>query len=674
MNKFFLKPSLFLIFFMILSQPVFSGEFLVRDATVVIDADYDPWEGSSKWEFDGAGPDNWLSPDDYYNGTFYFRFEIISQPTDRACAAQFVIWQDWNYPTSWLEQASPHTFLYGPGSIAYASGTPASWWQYNDNPLDFSRPSDFWKLGIMLWSADPFGMIAIYKANQPQVDIHDEIWADRHDWFPMSFRYTVVAVSAGSTFSGDWDYYMGNTPSGVQPAYTIDYSNERTNEAILTQHEYSYNNSTWYDGTGVKLALSPSSIVYFRDKNDNYLTQTLIVPARPATPSFVIDYSAEQTAGTVSSAYQYSTASDMSGATAGAGAKLDLTPGTDLYFIQAATASSFRSAMQTLDVPARPAAPVFTIDFVNEATLEAVSAGIVYSLTSDMSNSTAGAGSSLPVTPGTDYYFRLTATSSAFASSVSQLEVPDRPGNPAYTINFGLEATGEAVPATVVYADNPAFSGYQSGSDAPLALTPGDTLYFRTAATSSNFESSSFMLPSPERPLLSSSSSSPTQDNPIVVNLSFGYETGTLELAKLEVGNAGILDVTGAYAISLVPETAGTVLLRVAADAVPEGNFSSELFSIVYEEMPDLLESIGNSSWELYPNPTKGIIYLRGTNQTQEPVRILLLDKLGRVIREEKPDYGIQSLDLTGMLPGIYLLILEHERGMEMFKVSLVEE
>ena len=121
--------NLFTLF--LLSQAILAGEFLIKDEVRVIDVNVSPWSGRTTWVFDGVGPDNWESPDNYYTGEFHIRYEIISQPTNRTCRAQMAIWQDWQYPF-WREQASSHTTLYGQGYVATHSSSPSSWWKHDD--------------------------------------------------------------------------------------------------------------------------------------------------------------------------------------------------------------------------------------------------------------------------------------------------------------------------------------------------------------------------------------------------------------------------------------------------------------------------------------------------------------------------------------------------------------
>ena len=95
----------------------------------------------------------------------------------------------------------------------------------------------------------------------------------------------------------------------------------------------------------------------------------------------------------VASDVEYADNVSMTGAVSGTGAKISLVPGTNKYFRKKSTASAFKSAVQTLTVPSRPAAPAFTIDYTAETIAESVTADYEYSTNASMSGATAGTGS-----------------------------------------------------------------------------------------------------------------------------------------------------------------------------------------------------------------------------------------------------------------------------------------
>lgn len=290
------------------------------------------------------------------------------------------------------------------------------------------------------------------------------------------------------------------------PVVSINYSNENTSSIASTvEYSSSSNFSSTTSGTGSSVSLSPGNDLYFRTKAtaSSFASQTrfLDVPNRPATPNFTINYAEERTVQIVSSEYSYASASDMSGAVLGTGSYIDLTPGSNRYFRRNATSSSFRSAVQTLSVPSRPATPSFSIDFANETTVENVSSNYEYSASASFASKTSGINQQVVLTPGSNIYFRHAATSSAFQSGTQTLTVPGRPAAPSYSIDYVNEQTSAAVPTSVEYATQANFANANTGQNARVSLTPGANHYFRQKATASTFASSSFHLVVPQRPI-----------------------------------------------------------------------------------------------------------------------------------------------------------------------------
>ncbi|MBN1183327.1 MAG: hypothetical protein JXB49_13630, partial [Bacteroidales bacterium] len=99
----------------------------------------------------GQMPANdWTTPYDYSNGTFYFRFEVLEQPTNSPFSIQFGIWQD---KSSQKEVVSTRYLLSGgPGTkIERSIGSPSTWHNVFPTDVDFTRPEDFYRMGLVLW-------------------------------------------------------------------------------------------------------------------------------------------------------------------------------------------------------------------------------------------------------------------------------------------------------------------------------------------------------------------------------------------------------------------------------------------------------------------------------------------------------------------------------------------
>jgi hypothetical protein len=140
------------------------------------------------------------------------RFEVLSQPTRKPFRIQFSIWQDISKTGGHSETISGNVNLSGgTGSVTATSiGSPASWWQIRtDSPVDFTRPEDFYRIGIVLWKGN-----CVVKGQGWGTDGCPEYQAE---FFPLQARITVVAVAQGSTFSG-WSNCNGGSTT---PLLTI---------------------------------------------------------------------------------------------------------------------------------------------------------------------------------------------------------------------------------------------------------------------------------------------------------------------------------------------------------------------------------------------------------------------------------------------------------------------
>ncbi|NJO70059.1 MAG: hypothetical protein HC830_12945, partial [Bacteroidetes bacterium] len=115
--------------------------------------------------------------------------------------------------------------------------------------------------------------------------------------------------------------------------------------------------------------------------------------------TFSIDYQNERTSQNVPNYYQYSF--NQTDWTTGSNAKVDLTPGQNVYFKKTETGD-----IQTLTVAGRPSAPSTGIDFTNETTTTNIGSTLEYSENSDLSGATQGNGSKVELTPGNDLYLR----------------------------------------------------------------------------------------------------------------------------------------------------------------------------------------------------------------------------------------------------------------------------
>jgi hypothetical protein len=446
-------------------------------------------------------PVDWKSPEDYYNGEIFTRYEIISEKTEEIVGLQMGFWQLLPPETGKLhETMSPMGIMNGTGSVVTTQSSPYLWWKLTAG-FDYTRMDLTWHMGINPWKVDP-----VNGDNKQIRQENTSVWAERNTkWFPMKVRVTVVAVGAYQTFSG-WDNYIDTNTGNKKPtpAVGIDYINEQTNITIPVSVEYSLNAgmSGAVNGSGQKIALTPGKDVYFRTKAGDGLyasdIQHLSVPANPLAPVITINY-ADETTSVIGTTTEWSANATLLPATQGWNSAVRLTPGTDLYFRLKATSGAFKSAVQHLVVPVRPAAPGITINYINETT-GSIPSSMEWSANAPMTSSTQGQGAPLAVTPGNDLYFRSRTSSSAFRSDIQHLTVPTRPSAPAFTINYIQEKTSEPVTVNDEYSLNSDMTGATAGTNAQITVTPGTDLYFRTKATGTAFRSGIQLLDVPSVP------------------------------------------------------------------------------------------------------------------------------------------------------------------------------
>ncbi len=446
------------------------------------------------------------------------------------------------------------------------------------------------------------------------------------------------------------------------PSFAVDYAAENTATAVSAEYQYSTqsNMASASTGTGAKVAVTPGVNLYFRKTSTAAefasAVQTLTVPARPATPSFAVDYAAENTAGVVSSEYEYSTQSNMASASAGTGVKVAVTPGTNLYFRKKATAGSFISAVQTLTVPARPATPSFTVDFNAETLAENVSADYEYSTSPSMSGAVAGSGSKPALAPGTNLYIRVRSTASQFASAVQAITIASRPSTPLYTVNFTAETTNEPVPATDEYDEDASMAGAVPGTGSVVALNPGNDLFFRTRASGSAFAGEKLQLTVPARPTMDYAIADTLRASYFMIAINLAGDKTGFGMDDIETVNCSITEV-GALICRVEPSAPGPLSLKIRANAMTAGNFASDVLEVYYKPSQSGInrnEIDGNLL--LYPSPVKDnlVISMKAAQEIQ--AQVVLLDLYGRTITTCGIHSGSAQIDCSGLTNGVYMV------------------
>ncbi|MFB6343462.1 gliding motility-associated C-terminal domain-containing protein [Saccharicrinis sp. FJH62] len=271
----------------------------------------------------------------------------------------------------------------------------------------------------------------------------------------------------------------------IPTAYTIDYFNETTNELIPSTVQWSLSAGMTdpNTGTGSVISILPATKYYFREKAtptkfESEVSAPLEVPAREDI-SFTVNYTNEHTSELVTNAYSWSYNSDMSGATSGSGTYLALSPGVDVYFRKKAQDGvAYKSNIFQLNVPDRPASVSYETNYVTEKTKSIVPTTVEWSNQSNMTSPQSGTGQELPLTPDTNYFFRVKSTNANFVSETSpELYVPLRPSLNV-TIDYVQEQTNQIVYSNTIWSKSSDLSNPTTGTGTVVPITPGQDMWF----------------------------------------------------------------------------------------------------------------------------------------------------------------------------------------------------
>ncbi len=156
--------------------------------------------------------------------------------------------------------------------------------------------------------------------------------------------------------------------------------------------------------------------------------KVLVVPARPVAPSgWILSYVGEKLVGiedlnalesTVDNQYVVMTDSSVS-------SYLTTDAAVVLKVRYRATDTDFASYPWSIELPARPEAPVYTIHYADSTTVEDVSEYVMYDIVENFANPQYGSNGKLKLQPGNTYYFKWAASEEGhvFNSATSVLEV-----------------------------------------------------------------------------------------------------------------------------------------------------------------------------------------------------------------------------------------------------------
>ena len=323
-----------------------------------------------------------------------------------------------------------------------------------------------------------------------------------------------------------------------------------------------------------------------------------------------------------------------------------------------ATKASFRSSPARLEIPSRPEAPVYTIDFLAEKTRETVPAEVEYTVNRTTGILKAGNGELLKLTPGENLWFRVKAAGGLFPSPWFLLEVPEAPDVSQIAIDFRQERlTG--LPLGAMWKIN---GGAEKFVQADLSgLIPAShsenlPVQIYVPASTQRFASKVRELLIPARPVISieeMSCSVSVPSCPAVVKLPSVYQDGVLELKSSDEDIARIEEER------IVPLRPGkctiTAVLKAGKDY-----FASEPVSATLEVTGKETEATPEVkvSKLILANGQSGDTALKFEIQgiQTEVVRLMLFNITGKVIY--RSDNYNNDYDMAGLQAGTYYYVL----------------
>lgn len=670
-------------FLLIYPNKAQSGEFAIINTTFTYTENANAFSCHESPPYPANVPANWLSPNNYWNGSFHAYYEVLDVPTNEPFGFQMGLFQYMPSAANWDGHNYYETCSFdipeirGTQTVTYNYGSPGNWWEHWNGHVDFSRVYDFESVGPVMYSLVPGAKGGLSPTSGGG---SDAAWAIRSNWFPCTIRIIIVAVSSGSTFSG-WDNYInggnGCTPTQLPiPTYGIDFGAETTDKVIPSSDEYSFNAdmSGGTSGTGQKLILTPGQDVYFRTKqqNDCLLAsgiQHLDVPSRPNMPAFSIDYLNEKTAEVIESNILYSTSSSFTNPVSGAGSKIVLTPGQDLYFWVISTGNSFASMEYHLDVPDRPSSPTTTLDYIHEST-SSIPSTQEWSTSASMTSAVSGANVPITVSPGTDLYFRVKAAANQFASSKQILNVPNRPLGPVYEIDYALEKTVSPVPATDEYSIHSDLASATSGTGGALTVTPGTDLYFRSKASASAFQSTIQYLAVPIRPALVYNGPATITAPTFTIRADLTTDMTGFDLTDLSVTNGTSQNLRENNTFDIVGIANGDIKVVIPCNTFNGASFVSNEI-VVYYNIASGFSEYENDDLSVYPNPNRdGVFYIHTSSGKLFSVEVY--NNEGQIVRKVfAKDIATGQINLHDLQKGIYILRINMENKTGMLKVIL---
>lgn len=156
---------------------------------------------------------NWRTPYNYAEGRLYYRVEVSSQPVAQDMKLQYCVWQELNGDNFGLENCGPSRSVSGtPGTVVEWSGTVASMWKLNGEPLEWERPRFRDAFAIKTAANCPVSGFNIDVSLAPGCPVREDdptllaLWANENpaEWYPLDVRLRVYVIAKGDSWPG-WE-------------------------------------------------------------------------------------------------------------------------------------------------------------------------------------------------------------------------------------------------------------------------------------------------------------------------------------------------------------------------------------------------------------------------------------------------------------------------------------
>jgi hypothetical protein len=287
-----------------------------------------------------------------------------------------------------------------------------------------------------------------------------------------------------------------------------------------------------------------------------------------------------------------------------------------------------------------------------------------------MTGATAGTNAQLAVTPGTNLYFRTRATGTNFLSDIQSLVVPTKPEPPQFTINYATGTTVESASDNILYSHYSNLSDPHYGTGAPIVLEPGNDLYLKQIATNSGFNSGVSHLVVPGNNFLGYSGQDTITGTKIVLYAILIDGSSAFGLDDLQITNGTAQNLRQGNVFDVYPAAKGPVTVVIPANTTKGNSFASNVVSVYYNKTTTGIHDLVNDDFSIYPNPSKGVIFIK-SNQV-EPYSVGIYSTDGNFIQS----YGInssgyQQINLQGLQKGVYFIKISTSQGVTIQKLIL---